>query len=133
MFRLLFTVIFSFFFAKLLAILFDDEYSGVNKKTEVEFMVHNKNGAIACAFEDVYYKIQEYSKNNQNDLIREEINKKNCILLKYGEKLTAFSDICDKVDHNQVKLFKSPKIFLQKIYVPCFAVKIMDNHNDINE
>jgi hypothetical protein len=129
MFKLLFTVIFSFFFAKFLAILFDDEYSGINKKTESQFIVHNKNGAIACAFEDLYYKIQEYSRNNQDDLIKEEINKKNCILLNHGEKLTAYSDICDKVDQNKVKLFKSPKIFLQKIYVPCFAVKIIDDNN----
>jgi hypothetical protein len=55
------------------------------------------------------------------------------MLLENGEDLEAFEGICNVADKNSVKLFKSKKVFLQKIYVPCFAVemqKLVEKPND---
>ena len=46
------------------------------------------------------------------------------MLLESGEELESFEGICDIADKNSVKLFKSKKVFLQKIYAPCFAVEM---------
>ena len=124
MFKILFTVIFTYFFAKFMSILYSEEYSGFTKKAIVTYAVTTKEGAIACATEEIYKNIQNLYLKNDLKAIQSQINNKNCILLKSGEKLEAFEGICDIADKNSVKLFKSKKVFLQKIYVPCFAVEM---------
>ena len=111
-------------------IIFSDEYSGFTKKAIVTYAVKTKEGAIACATEEIYKNIQNFYLKNDLKSIQSQINNKNCMLLKSGEKLEAHEGICDIADKNSVKLFKSKKVFLQKIYVPCFAVemeKIVEN------
>ena len=124
MFKILITVIFTYFFAKFMSILYSDEYSGFAKKAIVTYSVTTKEGAVACATEEIYKNIQNLYLKNDLKAIQSQINNKNCILLKSGEKLEAHEGICDIADKNSVKLFKSKKVFLQKIYVPCFAVEM---------
>ena len=126
MFKIIFSVIFTYFFAKLMTIFFDDEYSGFSKKIEIKYIVKQDEGILACTSENIYKKIQSLYQQNDIDLIKNEINNKNCILLKKGEELEAVEGICDVYDKNVVKLFKSKKVFLQKIYIPCFAVEIQN-------
>ena len=130
MFKIIFTIIFTYFFAKFMHIIYSDEYSGFTKKAIVTYNVKAKEGAIACATEEIYKNIQNFYLKNDLKSIQSQINNKNCMLLKSGEKLEAHEGICDIADKNSVKLFKSKKVFLQKIYVPCFAVemeKIVEN------
>ena len=130
MFKIIFTIIFTYFFAKFMHIIYSDEYSGFAKKVIVSYTVKAKEGAIACATEEIYKNIQNFYLKNDLKSIQSQINNKNCMLLKSGEKLEAHEGICDIADKNSVKLFKSKKVFLQKIYVPCFAVemeKIVEN------
>ena len=124
MFKILITVIFTYFFAKFMSILYSDEYSGFAKKAIVTYSVTTKEGAVACATEEIYKNIQNLYLKNDLKAIQSQINNKNCILLESGEKLEAHEGICNIVDKNSVKLFKSKKVFLQKIYVPCFAVEM---------
>ena len=124
MFKILITVIFTYFFAKFMSILYSDEYSGFTKKAIVTYSVTTKEGAVACATEEIYKNIQNLYLKNDLKAIQSQINNKNCILLESGEKLEAHEGICNIVDKNSVKLFKSKKVFLQKIYVPCFAVEM---------
>ena len=124
MFRIIFTIIFTYFFAKFMNIIFSDEYSGFAKKAIVTYNVKAKEGAVACATEEIYKNIQNFYLKNDLKSIQSQINNKNCMLLKSGEKLEAHEGICDIADKNLVKLFKSKKVFLQKIYVPCFAVEM---------
>lgn len=113
-------------------ILFSDEYSGFAKKAQAIYIVKPKNGAVACATEEIYKNIQNFYLNNDLKSIENQIKIKNCILLKNGEELEAFEGICNISDKNSVKLFKSKRVFLQKIYVPCFAVE-MDRLVDVNK
>ncbi len=124
MFKILITVIFTYFFAKFMSILYSDEYSGFTKKAIVTYSVTTKEGAVACATEEIYKNIQNLYLKNDLKAIQSQINNKNCILLESGEKLEAHEGICNIADKNSVKLFKSKKVFLQKIYVPCFAVEM---------
>ena len=124
MFKILITLIFTYFFAKFMSILYSDEYSGFTKKAIVTYSVTTKEGAVACATEEIYKNIQNLYLKNDLKAIQSQINNKNCILLESGEKLEAHEGICNIVDKNSVKLFKSKKVFLQKIYVPCFAVEM---------
>ena len=105
-------------------IIFSDEYSGFAKKAIVTYNVKAKEGAVACATEEIYKNIQNFYLKNDLKSIQSQIINKNCMLLKSGEKLEAHEGICDIADKNLVKLFKSKKVFLQKIYVPCFAVEM---------
>jgi len=134
-FKIIFTIIFTYFFAKFMNIVFSEEYSGFTKKAIVTYTVATKEGAVACATEEIYKNIQNLYLKNDLKTIQSQINNKNCMLLKSGEKLEAHEGICDIADKNSVKLFKSKKVFLQKIYVPCFAVemdKIVKNpQNDL--
>ncbi|NCA28771.1 MAG: hypothetical protein EBS92_05835, partial [Proteobacteria bacterium] len=114
--RIIFTVIFTFFFAKFMAILFSDEYSGFSKKVIIKYIVSQDEGAVACATENIYKNIQNFYQENKLKLIEDEIKNKNCLVLEKGEELDAYEGICDVVDRNQVKMFKSKKVFLQKIY-----------------
>jgi len=123
-FKILITVIFTYFFAKFMSILYSDEYSGFTKKAIVTYSVTTKEGAVACATEEIYKNIQNLYLKNDLKAIQSQINNKNCILLESGEKLEAHEGICNIADKNSVKLFKSKKVFLQKIYVPCFAVEM---------
>ena len=106
-------------------ILFSDEYSGFAKKTQAVYIVKSKMGAVACATEEIYKNVQNFYLNNDLKSIENEIKTKNCMLLKNGEELEAYEGICNLSDKNSVKLFKSKKVFLQKIYVPCFAVEMV--------
>jgi hypothetical protein len=118
-------------------IVYSDEYSGFTKKAIVTYAVKTKDGAIACATEEIYKNIQNFYLKNDLKSIQSQINNKNCMLLNNGEKLEAYEGICDIADKNSVKLFKSKKVFLQKIYVPCFAVEmegiIKDSQGDLRE
>jgi len=116
-----------------MSIFFSDEYSGFTKKTQVIYTVKSKLGAVACATEEIYKNVQNLYLKNDFKAIEGEIKSKNCIVLESGEELEAYEGICDIVDKNSVKLFKSKKVFLQKIYVPCFAVemqKLVEKPND---
>lgn len=133
MFKIIFTVVFTYFFAKFMSILFSNEYSGFTKKSQVIYVVKPKQGAIACASEEIYKNVQNFYLKNDLKAIENEIKSKNCIILKNGDELEAYEGICDVADENSVKLFKSKKVFLQKIYVPCFAVeqqKIIEESQD---
>ena len=113
-----------------MSILFSEEYSGFAKKSQVVYLVKSKQGAVACATEEIYKNVQNLYLKNDLKAIEAEIKSKNCIVLESGEELEAYEGICDIEDKNSVKLFKSKKVFLQKIYVPCFAVemkKIIEN------
>ena len=119
-----------------MSIFFSDEYSGFTKKTQVIYTVKSKQGAVACATEEIYKNVQNLYLKNDFKAIEEEIKSKNCMLLESGEELEAYEGICDIVDKNSVKLFKSKKVFLQKIYVPCFAVemqRLLDKPKNENE
>ena len=105
-------------------IFFSEEYSGFTKKTQVIYVVNHELGAVACATEKIYKNVQNLYLKNDLKSIEAEINSKNCMILKSGEELEAFEGICDVADKNSVKLFQSKKVFLQKIYVPCFAVEM---------
>lgn len=107
-----------------MSILFSDEYSGFTKKSQVIYVVKPKLGAVACATEEIYINVQNFYLKNDLKAIENEIKNKNCIILKNGDELEAYEEICDIADKNSVKLFKSKKVFLQKIYVPCFAVEM---------
>lgn len=107
-----------------MSILFSDEYSGFTKKSQVIYTVKSKRGAVACATEEIYKNVQNFYFKNDIKSIETEINSKNCMLLESGEELEAYEGICNVADKNSVKLFKSKKVFLQKIYVPCFAVEM---------
>ncbi len=107
-----------------MSIFFSEEYSGFSKKAQVIYTVKSKQGAVACATEEIYKNVQNLYLKNDFKAIEGEIKSKNCMLLESGEELEAYEGICDIVDKNSVKLFKSKKVFLQKIYVPCFAVKL---------
>jgi len=135
-FKAIFTIIFTYFFAKLMTILFSDEYSGFAKKAPAIYIVKPDNGAVACATEEIYKNVQNFYLKNDLKSIEAEINNKNCMLLKKDEELKAYEGICNVSDKNSVKLFKSKKVFLQKIYVPCFAVemkKIADTELEDNK
>jgi hypothetical protein len=107
-----------------MSILFSDEYSGFAKKAQVIYIVAPERGAVACATEEIYKNVQNFYLKNDIKSIEGEINSKNCMLLKKDDELEAYEGICNVADKNSVKLFKSKKVFLQKIYIPCFAVKI---------
>ena len=116
-----------------MSIFFSEEYSGFSKKAQVIYTVKSKQGAVACATEEIYKNVQNLYLKNDFKAIEGEIKSKNCMLLESGEELEAYEGICDIVDKNSVKLFKSKKVFLQKIYVPCFAVemqKLVEKPND---
>jgi hypothetical protein len=116
-----------------MSILFSDEYSGFAKKAQAIYIVSPKIGAVACATEEIYKNVQNFYLKNDFKSIEAEIKSKNCMLLENGEELEAFEGICNVADKNSVKLFKSKKVFLQKIYVPCFAVemqKLVEKPND---
>ncbi len=116
-----------------MSIFFSDEYSGFTKKTQVIYTVKSKLGAVACATEEIYKNVQNLYLKNDFKAIEEEIKSKNCMLLKKDDELEAYEGICNVADKNSVKLFKSKKVFLQKIYVPCFAVemqKLVEKPND---
>lgn len=121
--KIIFTIIFTFFFAKVMAILFDDDYEGFSKKKIVKYIVKQEEGAVACATEEIYKNVQNLYNLKNFQAIQQEISNKNCIILDKGDELEAFEGICNVVDKNSVKLFKSKKVFLQKIYIPCFAVE----------
>ncbi len=123
MLKIIFTVVFTYFFAKIMYVFFSDDYSGFRKKQEISYIVHQKDGAVACATENIYKNIQSLYQINDLPKIRDELKNKNCILLDENEELKATEGICDGVDKNSVKLFGSKKVSLRKIYVPCFAVK----------
>jgi hypothetical protein len=113
-------------------IIFSEEYSGLAKKSHAIYIVKPDLGTLACATEEIYKSVQNLYLKNDLKSIQAEISNKNCMLLKQGEELEAFEKICDGEDQNSVKLFKSKKVFLQKIYVPCFAVevkKIIEKNN----
>lgn len=120
-----------------MAILFSDEYSGFSKKVIIKYIVSQDEGAVACATENIYKNIQNFYQENKLKLIEDEIKNKNCLVLEKGEELDAYEGICDVVDRNQVKMFKSKKVFLQKIYVPCFAVEmkkiVEDSQSDLGK
>ena len=105
-------------------ILFSDEYSGFVKKAKAIYTVELSQGAVACATEEIYKNVQNFYLQNDLKSIQAEIKSKNCMLLKKGDELEAYEGICNVIDKNSVKLFKSKKVFLQKIYVPCFAVEM---------
>jgi hypothetical protein len=107
-----------------MSIFFSEEYSGFSKKSQVIYSVKSKRGAVACATEEIYKNVQNLYLKNDIKAIETEIKSKNCITLESGEELEAYEGICDIADKNSVKLFKSKKVFLQKIYVPCFAVEM---------
>ena len=133
MYKIIFTVIFTYFFAKFMNIILSEEYSGFSKKAIVTYAVKPKEGVLACATEEIYKNIQNLYLKNDLKAIQSEINNKNCILLKNGEILEGYEGTCNVVDKNSVKLFKSKKVFLQKIFVPCFAVemqKLVEKPND---
>ena len=136
MFKIIFTIVFTYFFTKFMSILFSDEYSGFAKKSQVIYVVKPKQGAVACASEEIYKNVQNFYLKNDLKAIENEIKSKNCIILKNGDELEAYEEICDVADENLVKLFKSKKVFLQKIYVPCFAVemqRLLDKPNNETE
>ena len=120
-----------------MSILFSNEYSGFTKKSQVIYVVKPKQGAVACATEEIYKNVQNFYLKNDLKAIENEIKSKNCIILKNGDELEAYEGICDVADENSVKLFKSKKVFLQKIYVPCFAVEmqkiIEESQEEIDE
>ena len=107
-----------------MSILFSDEYSGFAKKAQAIYIVAPERGAVACATEEIYKNVQNFYLKNDTKSIEAEINSKNCMLLKKDDELKAYEGICNVADKNSVKLFKSKKVFLQKIYIPCFAVKL---------
>ena len=107
-----------------MSIFFSEEYSGFSKKAQVIYTVKSKQGAVACATEEIYKNVQNLYLKNDFKAIESEIKSKNCMLLENGEELEAYEGICDIANKNSVKLFKSKKVFLQKIYVPCFAVEM---------
>ena len=116
-----------------MSILLSDEYSGFAKKAQAIYIVSPKGGAVACATEEIYKNVQNFYLKNDFKSIEAEINSKNCMLLKKDDELEAYEGICNIADKNSVKLFKSKKVFLQKIYVPCFAVemqKLVEKPND---
>lgn len=121
--KFIFSIVFAFLFSKLMIILFSEEYSGLRKKIEINYIVKDNKGAIACISENIYLKIQEYSQKNDLVSIKAEITNKNCLILQRGEKLRAHEGICDAIDQNSVKMFKSAKVLAQKVFVPCFAVE----------
>ena len=119
-----------------MSIFFSDEYSGFTKKTQVIYTIKPKRGAVACATEEIYKNVQNFYLKNDFKAIEEEVKSKNCMLLESGEELEAYEGICNVADKNSVKLFKSKKVFLQKIYVPCFAVEmkiLLDKPKNENE
>ena len=119
-----------------MSIFFSEEYSGFSKKAQVIYTVKSKQGAVACATEEIYKNVQNLYLKNDFKAIESEMKSKNCMLLESGEELEAYEGICDIVDKNSVKLFKSKKVFLQKIYVPCFAVEmqgLLDKPNNETE
>lgn len=124
MLKIIFTVIFTYFFAKIMYVFYSDDYSGFSKKQEIIYIVNQKDGAVACATENIYKNIQALYQKNDLTKIAEEIENKNCILLDENEELMGTEGICEGVDKNTVKLFKSKKVSLRKIFVPCFAVKV---------
>lgn len=107
-----------------MSILFSDEYSGFAKKAQAIYSVSPERGAVACATEEIYKNVQNFYLKNDIKSIETEIKNKNCMLLKKGDELEAYEGVCNVADKNSVKLFKSKKVFFQKIYVPCFAVKM---------
>ena len=100
-----------------------EEYSGLSKKITVDYKVVAKEGILACSTQNTYKQIQIYYNNNETNKIKEEIEKKNCIFLKNGEELKGYEGICDIKNLNEVKLFKTEKYLLHKLYIPCFAVE----------
>jgi len=123
MLKILFTVIFTFLFAKFMLVACSEEYAGLSKKINVKYSVIAKEGILACSTENIYKQIQVYYNNNETSKIKAEIDNKNCILLKYGEELDGFEGICNVQNLNEVKLFKTEKYVLHKLYIPCFAVE----------
>lgn len=109
-----------------MSIVFSEEYSGLTKKSQAIYIVKPERGAVACSSQEIYKNIQNFFLNNDLKSISNEIKNKNCIILKKGDELEALEQICDVEDKNSVKLFKSKKVFLQKIYVPCFAVEMKE-------
>ena len=119
-----------------MSILLSDEYSGFAKKAKAIYIVSPKGGAVACATEEIYKNVQNFYLKNDFKSIEAEIKNKNCMLLKKDDELEAYEGICNVADKNSVKLFKSKKVFLQKIYVPCFAVemqRLLDKPNNETE
>ncbi|MFZ9181117.1 MAG: hypothetical protein ACO201_04525 [Rickettsiales bacterium] len=123
MLKIIFTVIFTFIFAKFMLVACSEEYSGLSKKITVDYKVVAKEGILACSTQNTYKQIQIYYNNNETNKIKEEIEKKNCIFLKNGEELKGYEGICDIKNLNEVKLFKTEKYLLHKLYIPCFAVE----------
>lgn len=123
MLKFIFTVIFTFFFAKFMLVACSEEYSGLSKKIIVKYKIKSKDGILACSTENTYKQIQLYYNNNETSKIKTEIDNKNCIFLKYGEEIEGYESICDVQNLNVVKLFKTEKYLLHKLYVPCFAVE----------
>ena len=123
MLKIIFTVIFTFIFAKFMLVACSEEYSGLSKKITVDYKVVAKEGILACSTQNTYKQIQIYYINNETNKIKEEIEKKNCIFLKNGEELKGYEGICNIKNLNEVKLFKTEKYLLHKLYIPCFAVE----------
>ena len=57
MLKIIFTVIFTYFFAKIMYVFYSDDYSGFSKKQEIIYIVNQKDGAVACATENIYKNI----------------------------------------------------------------------------
>jgi len=123
MLKIIFTVIFTFFFAKFMMVACSEEYSGLSKKITVDYKVVAKDGILACSTQETFKQIQIYYNNNETSKIKDEIEKKHCIFLKKGEELKGYEGICNIKNLNEVRLFKTEKYLLHKLYIPCFAVE----------
>ena len=63
-----------------MSIFFSNEYSGFAKKAEVIYVVKPKQGAVACATEEIYKNVQNLYLKNDLKSIEAEIKSKNCII-----------------------------------------------------
>ena len=70
-----------------MSIFFSEEYSGFSKKAQVIYTVKSKQGAVACATEEIYKNVQNLYLKNDFKAIESEMKSKNCMLLESGEEL----------------------------------------------
>ena len=105
-------------------IMFDEEYSKVEKRYEKTYKVTTKAGIVGCLTAKKFNEATQEYRNNNVGAIQKMITDGACFTFQYGDELTALSETCDPSDgDNDAFAFQSKKVFLREVYLPCFAVR----------
>ncbi len=124
MMKFLIVFVLSLLLVAMYEIMFDREYSKVEKRHETTYKVTAKAGIVGCLTKKKFNEATQEYRNNNISAIQKMITDGACFTFQYDDELTALSETCDVSDgDNDAFAFQSKKVFLREVYLPCFAVR----------